>query len=733
MTEDQPIDQEKPQDPQTPPPTAPDGHKGERPASPPAQPATVNPQPTTEDPRPATANSQPATLHPGTRVGLVLMGLICLAVSGAALWQCGWQLAAQLRKPLDYLSIPATVLEYVPAIPYLDDDGQIHRHPAHIQYQCNTDPPLVGLQVLADPPADNDYEPALAKPWSKGDTLLAYYDPADPRIPTLVPVPDPTMLSAVLALLPLAVLALRLIYGGLLARPLAPSDQGGWGQWALLVHTILSWALAGAMLIFAPRLPWLNAWILAAGAAVIVLPLAAILLGGMLADLAARKAGTVPLPGRDKALDALVAFDLDSMPAPRLPKGYSLSLLVLAVLLAVVVAWPAWRLGQGAYENWTTGRKYATVEGYVESSIVQDVTEGAPVPLTRYEPVILYRYHVGELACKSNHFADGLSLYEQRSGAEALAAKYPKGQIVTVYYDPAKPNSSVLDPRLPAVDYPLLLALGPPALLALALAAKALFMPLGSWRVRRFLRADIRLPWRVPLWGSLLERADDLALQARGRSALSGWIAYAAATAATIAIVGARTGPQGLTFSTACYAEAACLCAGAIGWLWGRQKRGGILIFDIDNRQLRLLETDHDIELGFDQVQAWTLRWVLLPTRRGGPLGIAPLLGVLTDEGLEAPIRLLAPRGPIDCAPHVAAKVAQELAYVTGAMHLAESAASNGQAAAQPPADAQVDITPADVVLLDDPDAVASALAADDPREALEDLLPPFREYADLA
>lgn len=83
--------------------------------------------------------------------------------------------------------------------------------------------------------------------------------------------------------------------------------------------------------------------------------------------------------------------------------------------------------------------RWPTVRGEV---VVRTVTQdGASEP--RYEPLVSYRFHVGERLFVGSHT---LASRESHAEAEAALAGYRKGGAVLVHYNPANPKESMLDP-----------------------------------------------------------------------------------------------------------------------------------------------------------------------------------------------------------------------------------------------------------------------------------------------
>ena len=100
------------------------------------------------------------------------------------------------------------------------------------------------------------------------------------------------------------------------------------------------------------------------------------------------------------------------------------------------------------------------------------------------DPVILYRYRVGDQAHQSERVKFGGQASLTRAMAETLVAKYPPGARVDVYYDPRDPGSAVLEPRkkdslVAKSVFALVFAVIAGVLIAHAIAGKVLYSANG--------------------------------------------------------------------------------------------------------------------------------------------------------------------------------------------------------------------------------------------------------------
>ncbi len=118
-------------------------------------------------------------------------------------------------------------------------------------------------------------------------------------------------------------------------------------------------------------------------------------------------------------------------------------LLLIAVLaLVAVLAWRAWQIKQGS-PNWP----HVMGEMLEARARARNETgDQRGTPTHDWFTEVRYRYTVnGQTYTGTRLRAFGLNHMDEASALHELAP-FPKGQPVKVYYDPAKPSSSVLIP-----------------------------------------------------------------------------------------------------------------------------------------------------------------------------------------------------------------------------------------------------------------------------------------------
>lgn len=123
------------------------------------------------------------------------------------------------------------------------------------------------------------------------------------------------------------------------------------------------------------------------------------------------------------------------------------------LLIGAGLAYWGWNILQTAKAS----ASWPTAEGIVTESEVSHSTDSEGGD--SYSPEVTYRYQVGNLFYENNTIKFGENAYSSRRRAEQIAATYPVGRGVTVYYNPDQPDRSVLEPGVSAGSY-IVLAIG---------------------------------------------------------------------------------------------------------------------------------------------------------------------------------------------------------------------------------------------------------------------------------
>ena len=592
------------------------------------------------------------------RLGVLLLGLLVLGGVAAAGYKLSFEIRSQVRTVFNYKPAEAAVSEYIPPLDYLDEHDHIRKHPGKIRYQF-----LVGRARHSgeyDQPwgaLTSTYDEDLAGPRTRGDSITAYYDPNQPQHNTLTPVARPRWLAIVMLLLPLAALALRLIWAGIGGhKGPDPSARGCY----IKCYIVLSTLAAGAFCAAADLLPWQRACILGLGLILPVLPLASLLAGSICADRARRR--TTAEEALLGTATAQAALEFKAAPPLLLgPVGSSLAK-ALAVAVWFGLAGSVVYVGvTSAQRHYQARGELRTVEGSVVSASVQPVSHRLNNgSVTTYIPAIRFMYKVGGQEFVSNTYAWGMIERENPQQAQAIAARYIPDTPATIYYRPGAPSAGVLDPRLPPARLMLLVAAQPPIVIALAIAILALLRPLRQAASRRFLQKPMETPWPVPGWGILDEDDGRLIFLRKPSRLLAAGLSYVACSLAVLVAIALTGSAHSMTETTASYATAASLCAALLGWMLSGRGRVQML-FDPAEHKVYVFGS----EVPFEQVQSWALSWTRRRRAGWSVRALTPQLSLRLAGGGEITLHVFRSRQPLLDA-QVARRAAQELARVTG-------------------------------------------------------------------
>ncbi len=118
--------------------------------------------------------------------------------------------------------------------------------------------------------------------------------------------------------------------------------------------------------------------------------------------------------------------------------------ITLAVILAAVVIFLYVKREnqlQEASVNWRPAEARVTA-----SEVTQEWDKNSGTPKRRYGFSITYLYEVdGKTYTGTRYRFHGGPAFMSRSAAEALRAHYPAGARITIFYDPANPQESVIE------------------------------------------------------------------------------------------------------------------------------------------------------------------------------------------------------------------------------------------------------------------------------------------------
>jgi hypothetical protein len=121
----------------------------------------------------------------------------------------------------------------------------------------------------------------------------------------------------------------------------------------------------------------------------------------------------------------------------------------MGIFLVVGAGLTYW--GWTILQNARASASWPTADGIVTRSGVSHSTDSDGGD--SYSPEITYTYSVNNIDQENNTIKFGENSYSSRRKAEGIAANYPVGKNVTVYYDPEQPDKSVLEPGVSAGSY----------------------------------------------------------------------------------------------------------------------------------------------------------------------------------------------------------------------------------------------------------------------------------------
>ena len=142
---------------------------------------------------------------------------------------------------------------------------------------------------------------------------------------------------------------------------------------------------------------------------------------------------------------------------------FPLPILALLGAISGVVAFFRTRQRARTSMGWPSVAGIVTASNVIEEAIAEksdDKSVVAPKMIRRYQVDLRYAYEVGKRDFVGTEAHWGMTaIYGRRDVAEKAAGRYHQGQAVTVYYDPERPGTAVLEPeRREGSSAPLVLA-----------------------------------------------------------------------------------------------------------------------------------------------------------------------------------------------------------------------------------------------------------------------------------
>jgi hypothetical protein len=130
-------------------------------------------------------------------------------------------------------------------------------------------------------------------------------------------------------------------------------------------------------------------------------------------------------------------------------QGCLTSLGLFLLFLAIGAGPSLW--GWSILRNARASAAWPTAEGIVTRSEVTHSTDADGDDT--YRPEVTYEYSVQNRSYENYTIKFGENSYSSQRQAEEIGARYPLGRQVAVYYDPADPGRSVLEPGVSGGSY----------------------------------------------------------------------------------------------------------------------------------------------------------------------------------------------------------------------------------------------------------------------------------------
>jgi len=130
-------------------------------------------------------------------------------------------------------------------------------------------------------------------------------------------------------------------------------------------------------------------------------------------------------------------------------KGCLGLILSMGIFLLIGVLLTIW--GWTILQNARASGSWPTADGIVTRSQVSHSTDAEGGD--SYQPQVTYKYSANNTTYENNTIKFGENSYNSRRKADEIAGNYPVGKNVTIYYDPEKPDRSVLEPGVSAGNY----------------------------------------------------------------------------------------------------------------------------------------------------------------------------------------------------------------------------------------------------------------------------------------
>lgn len=125
----------------------------------------------------------------------------------------------------------------------------------------------------------------------------------------------------------------------------------------------------------------------------------------------------------------------------------SLALVFIFLVVGAGLCWWGWTILQNARAS----AAWPSVEGRITSADLDHSTDAEGGD--SYSPEVVYAYVVDDLSYENEEIKFGENSYGSEREAQAILNRYPVGQVVVVFYDPAQPEKAVLEPGVSGGSY----------------------------------------------------------------------------------------------------------------------------------------------------------------------------------------------------------------------------------------------------------------------------------------
>ena len=275
---------------------------------------------------------------------------------------------------------------------------------------------------------------------------------------------------------------------------------------------------------------------------------------------------------------------------------------------AGILAVTGWRV-------WDAQKRFVPVQGTVTESRV-DESRGSKGGTT-YKPHVAYRYTVAGREFHGDRYEFGsMSSSDGYARSSEVVRRCAPGAAVTVYYDPARPESAVLVRELPGGFFFMLLFLQPFLLVGIGVWFGVAYAVRDLWRRRRCLAGGPRTPpWPVPGWGVFRQTASGLAVAGGGRAGKTlmtfavGYGITCFLSLFVLAFVCGGFSGGGLMPVKLAFAAALLVGGLAAGYVWG--KPDSQASFMVDGLRGRIMldrgRGRRPVTLRFDELAGWVV------------------------------------------------------------------------------------------------------------------------------